>query len=143
MVAVADRPQDRDGWDLLDTAPAHGIAWLRAHREGEVWHVEPLAVTAEDPTSTQVRRRRHAASPAPDALAAWQADAPEPGPADAAAALLTAARILHLALAWAREDDLGAARTLLWRHESTTGRTSEHPVLAYDEPHRPDADGPR
>ncbi|MFW5418733.1 hypothetical protein J0910_19145 [Nocardiopsis sp. CNT-189] len=136
VIAYADSPAERAGWDLLDTLPGRGTAWLRGYREGEVCFVDPVCVSPGDPAAEQVRRRRLAASPAPRGLDAWQrASAAPAGELPLPARTLLAARILTVALAWARQaDTLDGYRGTLWRFAAATGEISEHPVLGYDAP---------
>ncbi|MDA2806058.1 hypothetical protein [Nocardiopsis suaedae] len=148
VIAYADAPRERAGWDALDGLPERGAAWLRAYREGGVCFVDPIAVSAEDPTAEQVRRRRLAASPVPGDLDAWQrgaaasSDAPEP--LSSAASTLLAGRMLTVALAWAqRTDALEGYRGTLFKFVSANGALTEHPVLAYDAPPAIDGAAPR
>ncbi|MDA0565225.1 hypothetical protein LG943_12990 [Streptomonospora sp. S1-112] len=136
VIAYADTPAARAGWDALDSLPGHGAAWLRAYREGQVCFVDPISLSTDDPTAEQVRRRRLAASTVPRELDAWQrAAAGSAEELPTAARTLVAARILTVALAWAqRADTLETYRGTLWKLVAATGTLSEHPVLAYDPP---------
>ncbi|NYH54828.1 hypothetical protein HNR06_004417 [Nocardiopsis arvandica] len=135
VVAYADSPVERVGWDRLDTLPSQGVAWLRAYREGENCFVDPICLDGDDPGAEQVYRRRLAASFAPRELDTWRRAAVAAAPASAAAHTLVVSRLLTLALAWAQESDvLEGYRTTLWKLVTATGTVSEHPVLAYDPP---------
>ncbi|MDA2811904.1 hypothetical protein O4J56_14770 [Nocardiopsis sp. RSe5-2] len=139
VIGYADSPRERAGWDTLDTLPERGTAWLRAYREGTVCFVDPIAVSTDDPTAEQVRRRRLAASPVPGELDAWQRGAAAspraPEPLSPAASTLLTGRMLTVALAWAqRSDTLEGYRSMLFMFVAATGALSEHPVLAYDAP---------
>mgnify|MGYP001198471805 CR=1 FL=1 len=139
VVAYADAPRERAGWDALDRLPERGTAWLRAYREGGVCFVDPIAVSTDDPTAEQVRRRRLAASPVPGELDAWQrgaaASSRAPEPLSPAASVLLTSRMLTVALAWAQQTDtLEGFRGTLFKFVAATGALSEHPVLAYDAP---------
>ncbi|WP_017594219.1 hypothetical protein [Nocardiopsis potens] len=136
VIGYADSPGERAHWDLLDALPGRGTAWLRGYREGEVCYVDPIAVSPGDPTAEQVRRRRLAASPAPRGLDAWQRASAAPArELPRAARTLLEARILTVALAWARRAGaLDRYRGTLWRLAAATGEIGEHPVLAYDPP---------
>ncbi|MDK1475270.1 hypothetical protein QNO07_17910 [Streptomyces sp. 549] len=73
VVWCLDGPVPEGLWDAADRLPERGAAWLRCHREGWLGWIEPLAVSAGDPTSAHVRARRLAATPAHRELAAyWQ-----------------------------------------------------------------------
>ncbi len=139
VVAFAETPAEREGWAALDRLPEHGAAWLRGYREGATCFVDPIALTAEDPTARQVHRRRLAASPVPRELAAWQRSATAaPAPLPAAARTLVVGRMLTAALAWAQEtDELTRLRTTLWKYVSASGTATEHTVLGYPEPFDP------
>ncbi len=135
VVAYADSPVERVGWDRLDTLPSQGVAWLRAYREGENCFVDPICLNGDDPGAEQVYRRRLAASFVPRELDTWRRAAVAAAPASAAAHMLMTSRLLTLALAWAQGSDaLGGHRTTLWKLVPATGTISEHPVLAYDPP---------
>ncbi|WP_017627594.1 hypothetical protein [Nocardiopsis chromatogenes] len=139
VIAYADSPRERAGWDTLDRLPERGTAWLRAHREGGVCFVDPIAVSADDPTAEQVRRRRLAASPVPGELDAWQrgaAASPHASdPLPSAACTLLTGRVLTVALAWAQQAEaLEGYRGTLFKLVAATGALSEHPVLGYDAP---------
>ncbi|WP_210407097.1 hypothetical protein [Prauserella flavalba] len=140
VIAYADSPAERADWDRLDVLPGAGVAWLRAYREGGNCFVDPIGVTAEDPGSEQVRRRRLAASLVPGQLAAWQRAAPADGrPMPSSARIFLVGRILAVSLAWAQETALlEEYRQTLWKFVPATGTVSEHPVLGYAPPHVPD-----
>ncbi|GAB3474497.1 hypothetical protein [Nocardiopsis coralliicola] len=139
VIAYADTPDQRAGWDRIDRAAHGGTAWLRAYREGETCFVDPLTAAAQDPGAGQVLRRRLAASPAPEAMDTWRRAAAAAPPLSGAAHLLLTARILTVALAWARDEDgLEAYRRTLWKLVPATGAITEHTVLAYDPPHIPE-----
>ncbi|PDP87351.1 hypothetical protein CQJ94_12815 [Glycomyces fuscus] len=135
VVAYADSPAERLGWDRLDALPNRGVAWLRAYREGENCFVDPICLDGDDPGSEQVYRRRLAASFVPRELDAWRHAAAAAAPPSAAAHVLMTGRLLTLALAWAQGSEaLGSYRGTLWKLVPATGTISEHPVLAYDPP---------
>ncbi|PXY25826.1 hypothetical protein BAY59_19805 [Prauserella coralliicola] len=140
VIAYADSGAERADWGRLDVLPGEGVAWLRAYREGENCFVDPIGVTAEDPGSEQVRRRRLAASLVPGQLAAWQRAAPADGrPIPSSARTFLVGRILAVALAWAQETALlEEYRQTLWTFVPATGTVSEHPVLGYAPPYVPD-----
>lgn len=141
VIAYADTPRERAGWERLDELPRSGCAWLRAYREGQLCFVDPLSVSDEDPSSAQVFRRRLAAAPTPDLFMAWhEADAhAHAEPLTASAQALITARVLTVALAWAQEGEaMGGLRSTLWKFVPATGRISEHTVLGYDAPYLPE-----
>lgn len=136
VLGYADSPAERAGWDQLDVLPEHGVAWVRAYREGEVCFVDPVGVTGDDPGSEQVRRRRLAASLLPREFDAWQraaVAARETLPSTARCLLVS--RVLTVILAWAQDSHaIRSYRTTLWKLVPATGTISEHPVLAYPQP---------
>ncbi|MEV2277382.1 hypothetical protein AB0I72_17530 [Nocardiopsis sp. NPDC049922] len=135
VVAYADSPAERLGWDRLDALPSQGVAWLRAYREGENGFVDPICLNGDDPGAEQVYRRRLAASSVPHELDAWRRAAVADAPPSPAAHMLLTSRLLTLALAWAQESDtLEGYRSTLWKLVPATGTVSEHPLLAYDPP---------
>ncbi|GAA1456735.1 hypothetical protein NE857_18015 [Nocardiopsis exhalans] len=135
VIAYADSPAERLGWDRLDALPGQGVAWLRAYREGENCFVDPLSLDGDDPGAEQVYRRRLAASFVPRELDTWRRAAVACAPPSAAAHTLMTGRLLTLALAWAQgADALEGYRGTLWKLVPATGTISEHPVLAYDPP---------
>ncbi len=134
-VLYAEDARSRGAWPAWESRAIDGTARIRAYREGETVFVDPIAVEAGDPTAEQVIGRRVAASSAPDELEAWIATAAEPPyPLDAAARTLLVARVLELAIAWARaEATLDALRRTLWKLVVPTGSIGLHPLLAYPE----------
>ncbi|WP_304454809.1 hypothetical protein [Nocardiopsis sp. YSL2] len=135
VVAYADSPAERVGWDRLDALPGQGVAWLRAYREGENCFVDPICLTGDDPGAEQVYRRRLAASFVPRELDTWRRAAVADTPPSPAARTLLTSRLLTMALAWAQESDtLEHHRGTLWKLVPATGTVSEHPVLSYDPP---------
>lgn len=141
VIAYADSPAERVGWERLDTLPGRGLAWLRAYREGENCFVDPICVSEDDPGAEQVSRRRRAASQAPRELLSWQGAAGVAGragtaePMSPAESTLLLGRLLTVALAWAQDSGtLGAYRATLWKLVPATGTISEHTVLSYEEP---------
>lgn len=123
----------------LDHLPGAGTAVLRCYREGELIFVDPLAMEAQDPSGSQVLRRRLAASPAASELRAWldASLAADTGPAGipAAAKAILSARLLTTIAAW--QQDTPAVSTLrrtLWRLDTATLAASDHPVLPFPEP---------
>ncbi|MFV2195021.1 hypothetical protein [Nocardiopsis sp. LOL_012] len=135
VIAYADSPAERGGWDRIDRLPRRGTAWLRAYREGENCFVDPICLTPDDPGSDQVLRRRLAASPTPRETDAWRRAAAPDAPPSPAARTLLVGRLLTVALTWAREDTaLEGYRTTLWKLVPASGAVSEHTVLAYDPP---------
>lgn len=145
VIACADTLGDRAGWLDLDRLPLQGTAWLRAHREGEVCYVDPLSTSPHDAGSDQVLRRRLAASIAPGPFAVWHAAEPQQtGPLQPAATLLVSARLLTVAVAWARGGaEVDEYRRTLWKLVPATGQVTQHTVLGYDAPHVPASPAPR
>lgn len=133
VIAYAEGAHDRRRWAALDLLPQRGIAWLRVRREGESILIDPLAIDASDPTSSQVATRRLAASSAPASSEAWQhAGPPAAVPVDDATRVLALARTLHVILAWAQGGaELDRLRTTLWKLVPATGAVSEHTVLPF------------
>ncbi|MCZ7415923.1 hypothetical protein [Streptomyces sp. WMMC897] len=104
VVWCLDEPVPPGLWDAADTLPAHGIAWLRCHREGYQLWVEPLAAGPADVTSSHLRARRLAATPAHRELAAYWAGhrtTGAPVTLTPAAATLAAALLAADLTAWA------------------------------------------
>ncbi|MBW1596128.1 hypothetical protein [Streptomyces sp. JJ38] len=104
VVWCLDEPVPPGLWDDADTLPAHGVAWLRCHREGYQLWVEPLAAGPADVTSAHLRARRLAATPAHRELAAYWAGhrtTGAPVTLTPAAATLTAALLTEDLTAWA------------------------------------------
>ncbi|GAA4912692.1 hypothetical protein [Streptomonospora salina] len=139
VVAFAETPAERADWAAFGSLPEHGTAWLGGYREGDNCFVDPIRLSADDPTADQVQKRRLAASPVPRELAAWQRSATRAPPAlPAAARTLLIGRMLTVALAWAQEtDELTRFRTSLWKYVSASATATEHTVLGYPEPHAP------
>lgn len=136
IVQVAATPADRG---LLDDLPDAGTAVLRCYREGEILFVDPLALAPGDPSGSQVLRRRLAASAAADELGGWlDAARPGDGTLDGLPALATqflGARIRSMVAAWQYDTrELAALRRTLWRFDTRTLCSSEHPVLGFAEP---------
>ncbi|MFF5793567.1 hypothetical protein ACFY5D_16095 [Paeniglutamicibacter sp. NPDC012692] len=123
----------------LDALPATGTAVLRCYREGEILFADPLALCPSDPTGSQVIRRRLAASVASVELDGWLNAA---RPADATldglpllAAQFLAVRVRAVAAAWQHDTrELPKLRRTLWRLDTRTLCSSEHPVLGFAEP---------
>lgn len=134
-VLYAEDSRARDAWTDWDSRAAGRTARIRAYREGDSLFVDPIAVEADDATAAQVIGRRVAASSSPDELAAWIATAgPPPHPVDPAARTLLVARVLELAIAWARDEPaLTALRRTLWKLVAPTGAIGLHPLLPYPE----------
>ena len=134
LLHVAGSPAGRSVYDEL---PGKGTAVLRCYREGELVFIDPLAVSAEDPTGSQVLRRRLAASPAAAELKAWL-DTPAASTdldlQDTALGLVKARLLMSIA-AWQQDSPalLGLRRTL-WRLDTATMVATEHPVLPFPEP---------
>lgn len=133
VVAYAEDAHDRRRWSALDLLPQRGVAWLRVHREGENILIDPLALDASDPTSAHVAMRRVAASSATASTEAWQQAGPTAAtPVDGASRVLVLARLLHVIVAWAQDDeDVDHLRTTLWKLVPATGSVSEHTVLPF------------
>ncbi|MFI8513206.1 hypothetical protein ACIGHB_18955 [Streptomyces sp. NPDC085460] len=135
VVWCLDGPVPEGLWDAADRLPAHGVAWLRCHREGWQAYVEPLAAAPGDVTAAHVRARRLAATPAHRELAAyWSGPRTAGAPVDLtvpAAALLAALLADDLAR-WATGADATTgipARRRLRRVDLRTLTVTEHPVL--------------
>ncbi|MFE9043511.1 hypothetical protein ACFYOG_21735 [Streptomyces sp. NPDC007818] len=135
VVWCLDGPVPEGLWDAADRLPAHGVAWLRCHREGWQAYVEPLAAAPGDVTAAHVRARRLAATPAHRELAAyWSGPRTAGAPVDLtvpAAALLAALLADDLAR-WATGADGTTgipARRRLRRVDLRTLTVTEHPVL--------------
>ncbi|WP_058234296.1 hypothetical protein [Devriesea agamarum] len=143
VIGYATGPSEREAWSRLDQLPRNGTAWLRAYREGHVCYVDPIAITEHDPTSTQVTKRRLAASPVPAELAAWQRTAPdEPNPLPLTAHTWLLGHILTVALSWAQNaPDCERYRYTLWKHVPAAGTTDEHTIIAYPAPFQPSPQG--
>ncbi|MFF5625558.1 hypothetical protein [Microbacterium sp. LWH10-1.2] len=133
VIAYADDARGRRRWLRHDQLPRRGVAWLRAHRDGECVLIEPLALDGDDPTSVQVATRRAAASSAPTATEAWhRAAPPASAPVDDATRVLVLGRLLQIAAAWAQDGpSLDRLRTTLWKLVPALGAVTEHTVLAY------------
>lgn len=104
VVWCLDSPVPQGLWDEADGLPAKGTGWLRCHREGTTAWLEPLAAAPGDVTSSDVRLRRLAATPAHRELAAYWAGSctGDSGPAHtAASAALTACLLTADLIAWA------------------------------------------
>ncbi|NGO72822.1 hypothetical protein [Streptomyces boncukensis] len=118
-------------WAEADRLPAHGVGWLRCHREGrQVW-LEPLSAAPGDVTSEHVRLRRLAATAAHRELAAYWAGhgTPDTGPAHTeASAALTAALLCADLVAWASGAPL-VVRRRLRRVDLRDLAVTTHPVL--------------
>uniref|UniRef100_UPI003F497519 hypothetical protein n=1 Tax=Paenarthrobacter nicotinovorans TaxID=29320 RepID=UPI003F497519 len=134
LVHVAGSPSERTYYDEL---PGEGTAVLRCYREGEIVFVDPLSMSAGDPTGFQVLRRRLAASPAATELNAWL-DTPAASrnlDLQHAALGLATARLLIIIAAWQQDSPaLPVFRRTLWRLDSATRVATEHPVLPFPEP---------
>lgn len=136
VVQVATTPAERS---LLDALPDSGTAVLRCYREGEILFVDPLALAPGDPSGSQVLRRRLAASVAAEELDVWLGTArPADGTLEGLPALATqflGARIRSMVAAWQYDtDELAALRRNLWRLDTRTLCSSQHPVLGFAEP---------
>ncbi|MGP3966326.1 hypothetical protein [Streptomyces sp. 6N223] len=135
VVWCLDGPVPEGLWDTADRLPERGIAWLRCHREGWQAYVEPLAAAAGDVTSSHVRARRLAASPAHRELSAYwsgprTSGAPIQLPAPAAA--LLAALLADDLTRWATDAPHTGGlppRRRLRRVDLRTLTVTEHPVL--------------
>ncbi|WP_059008181.1 hypothetical protein [Streptomyces specialis] len=135
VVWCLDGPVPEGLWDTADRLPERGIAWLRCHREGWQAYVEPLAATRGDVTSSHVRARRLAATPAHRELSAyWNGPRAAGAPVrlTAPAAGLLAALLCDDLTRWATGvPDTGPipARRRLRRIDLRTLTVTEHPVL--------------
>ncbi|WP_051701818.1 hypothetical protein [Mycetocola saprophilus] len=132
---VADRTQHRG----LDHLAASGTGVLRCYREGDLLLIDPLMLGPEDPTGSQVLRRRIAASPAAADLNAWLDAAGEHTPGlddlDPVALDMAGARLRQIIAAWQHNTaELPRLRRTLWMLDCATLAASEHPVLAFPEP---------
>lgn len=136
VIQVAATPADRR---LLDDLRYAGTAVLRCYREGEILFVDPLALAPGDPSGSQVLRRRLAASSAARELDGWLGTA-RPGDATLEglpplATQILGARIRSAVAAWQHDTQgLAALRRTLWRLDTRTLCSSEHPVLGFAEP---------
>ncbi|WP_411110453.1 hypothetical protein [Streptomyces sp. c-19] len=135
VVWCLDGPVPDGLWEAADRLPAHGVAWLRCHREGWQAYVEPLAAAPGDVTSAHVRARRLAATPAHRELAAYW-DGPRttgaPVPLGVPEAALLAALLADDLGRWATgaPDAAGLpARRRLRQVDLRTLTVTEHPVL--------------
>jgi hypothetical protein len=139
VVWCLDGPVRHGLWDAADRLPAHGVAWLRCHREGCQAYVEPLAAAPGDVTSAHVRSRRLAATPAHRELAAYWAGPRTSGTpvrlTPPAATLLTALLADDLDRWATGAPDAGGlpARRRLRRVDLRTLTVTEHPVLPVPE----------
>ncbi|POH71756.1 hypothetical protein [Arthrobacter glacialis] len=123
----------------LDALPSAGTAVLRCYREGEILFVDPLALCSADPTGSQVVRRRLAASVASADLDGWLNIT---RPSDATledlpslAQQFLGVRIRAMVAAWQHDtSELAVLRRTLWRLDTRTLCSSEHPVLGFAEP---------
>ncbi|WP_309073376.1 hypothetical protein [Paenarthrobacter sp.] len=142
LLHIAGSPAERSHYDGL---PCGGTAVLRCYREGDLVFIDPLSMSGQDPTSSQVLRRRLAASPAATELKAWL-DTPAASmdlDLQATTLGLVTARLLTIIRAWQRNSPvLPALRRTLWRLDSGTFAVSEHPVLPFPEPAKLDENWP-
>ncbi|MBC9714720.1 hypothetical protein H9Y04_19365 [Streptomyces sp. TRM66268-LWL] len=135
VVWCATGPAPARLWEAGDRLPERGIAWLRCHREGGQAYVEPLAARPGDVTSSHVRARRLAVTPAHRELAAyWNGPRTpaEPAPLTAPQAGLLAALLADDLTRWGTGGpDFGGlpARRRLRRVDLRTLTVTEHPVL--------------
>ncbi|MEV6250436.1 hypothetical protein AB0M38_30205 [Streptomyces sp. NPDC051742] len=135
VVWCLDGPVPDGLWEAADRLPAHGVAWLRCHREGWQAYVEPLAAAPGDVTSAHVRARRLAATPAHRELAAyWEGPRTTgaPVPLGVPGAALLAALLADDLGRWATgtPDSAGLpARRRLRQVDLRTLTVTEHPVL--------------
>ncbi|WP_025133513.1 hypothetical protein [Leucobacter sp. PH1c] len=134
-VLYAEDARLRDAWTAWEARAGDSAARIRAYREGDTVFVDPLAVAPVDPTAIQVVGRRVAASASPEELDAWIRTAGSPPqPLDDAARTLLVARVVELAVAWARDEPtLDALRRTLWKLVAPTGSIGLHPLLPYPE----------
>ncbi|TVU66230.1 hypothetical protein FQP90_02300 [Paenarthrobacter nitroguajacolicus] len=134
LIHLPSSPAERTRFDHL---PAAGTAVLRCYAEGELVFLDPLALSPRDPSSTQILRRRLAASAAAAELKAWlqtPAAATELSLPDTAWSMVIA-RVLGTVKAWQSESAaLQPLRRTLWRLDTRTLAASEHPVLPFPEP---------
>lgn len=116
--------------------PAAGTAVLRCYQEGELVLVDPLATGPQDPSASQVLRRRLAASPASAELTAWLDTPAATGfEVQGVAWTLVEARLLTMIRAWqSGSPALAALRRTLWRLDTRTLVATCHPVLPFPEP---------
>lgn len=133
---------------LLQNDPATRSQWCRGlrqnvpvtslYREGDLWFIDPLCASPDDPDASQVTRRRHAASPAARELELWwDSAAPghttqEPDSATQAAILTRLLGMLHAH--WSTGAASDADRRTLWIHDSVRGTATTHTVLGFPEP---------
>ncbi|GAB77064.1 hypothetical protein SAMN05421595_2203 [Austwickia chelonae] len=133
-LVVLDHDHTRRATRPLTAAHAN----THIYREGDLWFVDPLHVAPDDPTASQVTRRRLAASQAPrEQLTWWQQH--DPGDDLDHLDESTTWRIVHrivdiLHAEWTGPGTRPAHRRTLWRHDHITGTTSTHPVLGFPEP---------
>lgn len=134
LIHLPSSPPERTRFDHF---PAAGTAVLRCYQEGELVFVDPLSLSPGDPSSTQVLRRRLAASAAAAELKAWletPAAATGLSVPDTAWGMVTG-RVLGTIKAWQSEAAaLPSLRRTLWRLDTQTLVASEHPVLPFPEP---------
>ncbi|RPF20618.1 hypothetical protein [Myceligenerans xiligouense] len=135
VVAVLDAAPSAGLGRWLKTLPAQGVAVLHGHREGDHFHLLPLAVDGTEADADQVRRRRIAASPAGPELDSWLAAPPAPAHrlGDLARGAIVSS-CLTVLTDWA-DDAPGLAghrRTLRVLDEHL--RLHTHTVLGFDEP---------
>ncbi|MDT0307498.1 hypothetical protein RM780_11050 [Streptomyces sp. DSM 44917] len=140
VVWCLDGPVPEGLWDTADRLPERGVAWLRGHREGWQYYLEPLAAAPGDVTSAHVRARRLAATPAHRELAAYWSGprtSGAPVPLTAPAAWLLAGLLADDLARWATgAPEAGAPapgglppRRRLRRVDLRTLTVTEHPVL--------------
>lgn len=135
VVAVLDDAPSPGLARRLDAHLARGTAVLHGHREGDHFHLLPLAVDGTEATADQVRRRRIAASPAAPELDSWLAATPPPARrlADLARGAIVSACLTVL-------SDWAAGAPELTEHRRTLRvldehlRLHTHTVLGFDEP---------
>jgi hypothetical protein len=136
VVWCLDGPVPTGLWDAADRLPERGVAWLRCHREGWQVYVEPLAAAAGDVTSSHVRARRLAATPAHRELSAYWSGSRTSGARirlTAPAAGLLASLLADDLTRWATDAPEASgglpARRRLRRVDLRTLTVTEHPVL--------------
>lgn len=132
---VAGRTQHSE----LDHLSIEGTGVLRCYREGDLFLINPLMLGPDDPTGSQVLRRRIAASPAAADLNAWLDTAEEHTPGlgelDPVALDMAGGRLRQIIAAWQHNTaELPRLRRTLWVLDCATLAASEHPVLAFPEP---------